>query len=97
MPRSALSPVPLETPPAADGAAQSGTTPSPAAPGLHTEPGDDWTAYLRAAPVLDEAERKRQLRHLLDRGLEEARAGGGFDLAHLRRITDQRLAARQTR
>lgn len=64
---------------------------------MHAEQGDDWTAYLPAAPVLDEAERKRQLRQLLDRGLEEARAGVGVDLAHLRRVTDQRLAARRTR
>lgn len=94
MPRSALSPVPLHALPA-DGAAPSGTTPAPAASSARDEQGDDWTAYVPVAPALDEAERKRQIRQLLDRGLEEARAGVGFDLAHLRQVTDQRLAARR--
>ena len=91
MPRSSVSPVVRPTKPA-DSATSSSTTPTPAP---LDEPRGEWLAYGPPALVLDEAERKRQIRAILDRGMAEVRAGVGYDLDAVRRETDKLIASRR--
>lgn len=48
------------------------------APPVLDDQGCYWTAYLPAAPMLDEAERKRQICGLLERELEAQAGRGSF-------------------
>jgi hypothetical protein len=44
---------------------------------------------------MDETERKRQIRAILDRGMAEVRAGVGYNLDAVRRETDKVIASRR--
>lgn len=70
----------------------SSVTPKPVL--LDESPGE-WLAYGPAAPVLDDAERRRQIRAVLDQGMAEVRAGVGVDLDTVRQRTDTLLASRR--
>lgn len=75
-----------------DGVKPSSATPTPVP---LDEPHGEWLAYSPPVPVLDETERKRQIRALLDRGMREVRTGVGYDLDAVRRETDKLIASRR--
>lgn len=89
-PHSSISPVMRAAP--ADGSAPSASTPKPAT--RDDAPGE-WLAYGPPAPTLDEADRKQQIRTLLDRGMAEVRAGVGISLDAARQRTDAQIASRR--
>lgn len=68
----------------------SSATPKPVL--LDESPGE-WLAYGPSGSVRDDAERKRQIRLVLDQGMAEVRAGVGADLDTVRRQTDKLLAS----
>lgn len=90
MSRSSVSPV-LRQETLAEGSAKASATSS----GARVE-GEDWMPYLPAPADLDEAERTRQIRAMIDRGMDDVRAGRGYDWDTIKQELREVLPSRRT-